>query len=41
MKVETCIDSLLAYALQRGLAQPEDTVVLRNRLLDILRKENA
>ena len=40
MKVETCIDSLLAYALQRGLAQPEDTVVLRNRLLDILRKDD-
>ena len=40
MNVETCIDSLLAYALQRGLAQPEDTVVLRNRLLDILRKDD-
>ena len=40
MKVETCIDSLIAYALQKDLAQPEDTVVLRNRILDILRKDD-
>ena len=40
MKIETCIDSLIAYALQKDLAQPEDTVVLRNRILDILRKDD-
>ena len=40
MKIETCIDSLIAYALRKGLAQPEDTVVLRNRILDILRKDD-
>ena len=40
MKVETCIDSLVAYAISRGLAQPEDEVVLRNRILDILRRDD-
>ena len=34
MKIETCIDSLIAYALSCGLAQPEDQMVLRNRLLE-------
>ena len=37
MKVETYIDALTAYALNRGLAQPEDRQVLTNRLLEILR----
>ncbi len=36
MKIETCIDSLVAYAMNRGLAQPEDHQVLTNRLLDLL-----
>lgn len=40
MKIETCIDSLVAYAISRGLAQPEDEVVLRNRILDILRRDD-
>ena len=40
MKVETCIDSLVIYAISRGLAQPEDEVVLRNRILDILRRDD-
>ena len=36
MKIETYLDSLVAYAMNKGLAQPEDHVVLVNRLLDIL-----
>ena len=37
MKIETCIDSLVAYAMNTGLAEPEDHVVLTNRILDLLR----
>ncbi len=40
MKIETCIDSLVAYAMNRGLAQPEDHQVLVNRLLDLLRLDD-
>lgn len=40
MKIETCIDSLVIYAISRGLAQSEDEVVLRNRILDILRRDD-
>lgn len=40
MKIETCIDSLVIYAISRGFAQPEDEVVLRNRILDILRRDD-
>ncbi len=36
MKIETCIDSLVCYAMNRGLAQPEDHVFLTNRLLEAL-----
>ena len=36
MKIETCIDSLVSYAMNTGLAQPEDHQVLTNRLLDLL-----
>ena len=36
MKIETCIDALVSYAMNCGLAQPEDHTVLTNRLLDIL-----
>ena len=36
MKIETCIDSLVSYAMNKGLAQPEDHVVLVNRLLEAL-----
>ena len=39
MKIETCIDSLVSYAMNRGLAEPVDHQVLTNRLLDILRKD--
>ena len=37
MKIETCIDSLVSYAMNCGLAEPVDHVVLTNRLLDLLR----
>ena len=38
MKIETYIDSLVAYAMNTGLAEPEDHQVLTNRLLDLLGK---
>ena len=37
MKIETCIDSLVSYAMNCGLAEPVDHQVLVNRLLDLLR----
>ena len=40
MNVEYYIDSLVAYAMINGLAAPEDSQVLVNRLLDILRKDD-
>ena len=39
MKIETYIDSLVAYAMNTGLAQPVDHQVLTNRLLDLLHRE--
>ena len=38
MKLETYIDSLVSYAMNTGLAEPEDHQVLVNRLLDLLGK---
>ena len=40
MKIETYIDSLVSYAMNCGLAEPDDHVVLVNRLLDLLRKDD-
>ena len=40
MKIETCIDSLISYAMNCGLAEPCDHVVLVNRLLDLLRMDD-
>lgn len=40
MKIETYIDSLVAYAMNTGLCEPVDHQVLTNRLLDLLRKED-
>ena len=37
MKIVTCIDSLVSYAMNCGLAEPVDHQVLTNRLLDLLR----
>ena len=37
MKIETLLESLLCYAMNNGLAQPEDHTVLLNRLLEALR----
>ena len=36
MKIETYIDSLVSYAMNTGLAEPEDHQVLINRLLEIM-----
>jgi UDPglucose--hexose-1-phosphate uridylyltransferase len=40
MKIETCIDSLVCYAMNHGLAQPEDHICLVNRLLEALRLDD-
>ena len=40
MKIETCIDSLVSYAMNSGLAEPVDHQVLTNRLLDLLRLDD-
>ena len=40
MKIETCVDSLVCYAMNRGLAQPEDHICLVNRLLEVLRLDD-
>ena len=40
MKIETYIDSLVSYAMNTGLAQPDDHVVLTNRILDLIGKED-
>ena len=39
MNIDTCIDSLVDYALRTGLAMEEDRRVLTNRLLDLLHLE--
>ena len=39
MKIETYIDSLVSYAMNKGLALPEDHVVLTNKLLEILQMD--
>ena len=36
MKIETYIDALISYGMNRGLTQPEDHTVLQNRLLEVL-----
>ncbi len=36
MKIETYIDSLVSYAMNKGLALPEDHTVLTNRLLELM-----
>ncbi len=40
MNIYTCIDSLVSYAMNCGLAEPEDHQVLLNRLLDLLRLDD-
>ncbi len=40
MKIETYIDSLVSYAMNKGLAEPADHQVLVNRLLDLLRLDD-
>ena len=36
MKIETLIESLVSYAMNKGLALPEDHTVLLNKLLEAL-----
>lgn len=40
MKIETCIDSLVCYAMNHGLAEPCDHVMLTNELLEALRLDD-
>ena len=40
MKIETYIDSLVSYAMNCGLTEPEDHIVATNRLLDLLRLDD-
>ena len=40
MKIETYIDSLVSYAMNVGLAEPCDHVILVNRLLELLHKDD-
>ena len=40
MKIETCIESLISYAMNKGLAEPVDHQVLLNRLLDLLHMDD-
>ena len=40
MNIETCIDSLVSYAMNTGLAEPVDHQVLTNHLLDLLRLDD-
>lgn len=40
MSINIYLDSLVSYAMNRGLCQSEDHQVLLNRLLDILRKDD-
>ena len=40
MKIETYIDSLVSYAMNCGLAEPCDHVLLVNRLLELLGKDD-
>ena len=40
MQIETYIDSLVSYAMNTGLAEPEDHMLLTNRLLELLGKDD-
>lgn len=40
MLIETCIESLVSYAMNTGLAKPEDHVFLVNQLLELLQKDD-
>ena len=40
MQIETYIDSLVSYAMNTGLAEPCDHMVLTNRLLDLIGKDD-
>ena len=37
MKIETLLESLISYSMNKGLALPEDHTVLLNKLLEVLK----
>lgn len=41
MNIATYIDALVSYATKRGLTQPEDYDVARNKLLDLLQLDSC
>ena len=41
MQIETYIDSLVSYAMNCGLAEPCDHMVLTNKLLELLGTEES
>ena len=40
MKIETLLESLISYAMNKGLALPEDHTVLLNKLLEVLQMDS-
>ena len=40
MKIETLIESLVSYAMNKGLALPEDHTILINKLLEVLQLDS-
>ena len=40
MRIDTYIDALVSYGMNRGLIQPEDHTVILNRILEILGKDD-
>ena len=40
MKIETYIDALISYGMNKGLTQPEDHIYLQNRLLEALQLDD-
>ena len=40
MRIETYIDSLVSYAMNCGLTEPEDHIVVTNRILDLLQMDD-
>ena len=40
MRIDTYIDSLVSYAMNCGLTEPEDHIVVTNRILDLLQMDD-
>ena len=41
MTIENSIDSLVSYAMNKGLTQPEDHIVVVNKLLEELKLDSG